>query len=58
MKKYEKVCFNINTKYLEIIDKIVDESDDFTVTRTKVLNDAIRLYLIHLNYLTDKDKRG
>lgn len=48
MKKYEKISFNVNIKYLEILDKMVEESDDFSVTRTTLLNKAIREYLEHL----------
>ena len=48
MKKYEKISCNINIKYLEILDKMVEESDDFSLTRTTLINRAIKEYLEHL----------
>lgn len=48
MSKYQKVSVNINKSDLEKIDRLVDESDDFSVTRTTIFNKAIKLYLKYI----------
>lgn len=48
MKKYQKISFNIDIKILEKLDKMVEESDDFSVTRTIIINRAIKEYLKHI----------
>lgn len=48
MKEYQKISFNIDIKTLKILDKMVEESDDFSVTRTTIINRAIKEYLKHI----------
>lgn len=54
VKKYEKISFNLNVKYLKILDKIVEESDDFSTTRTTLLNEAVKEYVEQ--YIKHKEK--
>lgn len=55
MKKYQKISVNINEKDLKKLDKIVEDSDDFSVTRTTVINKAIKFYL---QYIEKEEKKG
>lgn len=38
MKKYIKVSFNTTEEIYESINKLVEESDDFGITRTIIIN--------------------
>ena len=55
MKKYQRISVNINEQDLKKLDKKVEDSDDFSLTRTPVINKAIIFYL---QYIAKEEKKG
>lgn len=44
MKKYVKISFNTTEEIYEAINKLIEESDDFGVTRTTIINRILKKY--------------